>query len=240
MTQAFAAWQWFNACSCRVADGKGVLRLNLDETSLCLFQGEMKGHILDGRKRGRCEPTQKVSQGKRRCCLTHVGLVCDRSDIQPLLPQVLVGTEATFKASEMSRLVAASPPNVHLVRQRSAWNNAALMKRIIKLLAKALQPFLGSLQPILLLDAVRVHLVASVLGACVAAGIWPIVVPARMTWLLQPLDTHCFWSYKLALKKAYQDRRALVVDGRLSVMFFAVRVSRDAWCAAGPLVGGRI
>ena len=58
------------------------------------------------------EVLQNVSRAKQRTCLTHVAFICDRSDLQPLLPQVLIGNEATFKSREMGDLRAECPPNV--------------------------------------------------------------------------------------------------------------------------------
>jgi hypothetical protein len=157
------------------------------------------------------KPKQRVSRGMRRCCLTHVGLICDRPDLQPLLPQVVIGNMHTF---------LACPPNVFLLRQKSAWNNIDTMVHIISLLATVLQPYLGELQPIIFLDACRLHLASRVIAACHAAHIWLIVVPAQMTWLLQPLDTHTFFIYKLRLKEAYQAARAATEDGKLSISTF--------------------
>ena len=51
-------------------------------------------------------------------------------------------------------------------------------------------------------------LAARVLHACRAAGIWFIVVPPRLTWRLQPLDTHCFLPLKAMLHQLYQQARA--------------------------------
>jgi hypothetical protein len=152
-------------------------------------------------------PTQKVSRGKRRCCLTHVGLVCDSCEYQPLMPQYIVGNESTFLVRDEAALKAACPPNITLIRQKSAWNNAYLCTKIIRALGVALRPFLHSIQPILIFDAVPLHYHRSVLNACHAWHIWPIVVPARLTWLLQPLDTHFFYKYKISLKTRYQAAR---------------------------------
>jgi hypothetical protein len=53
-------------------------------------------------------------------------------------------------------------------------------------------PYKATVQPILFLDDVRFHTTAHVLRACATAGIWAVVVPALMTWILQPLDTDAF------------------------------------------------
>ncbi len=205
--EAHAAWQWWNFCDGRVPHGKSALRINLDETSVCIFQGDQKGNIFVSTKRPRQEPVQKVSQGKRRCCFTHIGVICDRPDLQPLLPQVIIGSEWAFKAGDMGALTVASPQNVHLVRQKSAWNNVEVMRRVVRLLAEAVRPYTHEVQPILFVDASRIHLADSVIAACASAKIWLIVIPAKTTWLLQPCDTHAFQAYKACLKKCYQDAR---------------------------------
>ena len=46
------------------------------------------------------EPHESASRAKRRACLTHVAFIRDRPDIQPLLPQVLIGNETTFPKSK--------------------------------------------------------------------------------------------------------------------------------------------
>jgi hypothetical protein len=193
--------------------GKAVLKVNLDETSVCLFQGDRKGNVfLSKRRVADVEPVQRVPRGRRRSCMTHIAFICDRQDIQPLLPQVIVGNEATFPAAAFGVLQAACPANVRLVRQRSAWNNEMLCAIVVRILALALRPFMHEFQPILLLDAVRLHTARAVLAACSACGIWLVLVPAKATWLLQPLDTHAFQRYKEHLRRAYQ--RARVDTGR--------------------------
>jgi hypothetical protein len=198
-------WRWWQACRSKVPDSKVLLRMNMDETSVCLYQGEGKGTVFASK--GRKPPVQKASRAKRRCCLTHVGLICDSAEFQSVMPQFIIGNEATFLVRDAAGLQAASPPNVILIRQKSAWNNSALCTQLIRVLGEALRPFLHRIQPVLLLDAVPLHYHRRVLNACNAWHIWPVVVPAKLTWLLQPLDTHFFYKYKMWLKSRYQDAR---------------------------------
>ena len=199
----------------------------MDETSVCLFQGGSKGNVIVRKRKitdqaldgaaASMEPAQKVSRSMRRTCMTHVAFVCDRPDIQPLLPQVVIGNEHTFPAAAFAGLLGRAPRNVHLVRQKSAWNNSALFVLLLKALAAVLAPYLGELQPILLMDACKVHSAQAVLRACWAGKLWPILVPARLTWLLQPCDTHAFLKYKEVLKAEYQKARASTSDGQLNI-----------------------
>ena len=179
-----------------------MLRINLDETSVCLFQGTGKGTVFFSRKRGPpgTEPVQLASTKKRRACLTHVAVVCDNPTLQPLLPQYVIGNLQTFLLREWRALLASCPDNVVLVRQKSAWVNIEVFVEIVNRLGVVLRPYLGSVQPVLLMDTCPVHLASRVVKACFASQLWPVFVPARLTWLLQPCDTHVFLQYKAKLK----------------------------------------
>ena len=77
-------------------------------------------------------------------------------------------------------------------RMAKGWNNAAEHAIIIRLLSLILAPVLDTLQPVLMFDAVRLHLADDVMTEMAVASLWYLVIPARLTWLLQPLDTHGF------------------------------------------------
>jgi len=204
-------WQWFNYAEALAAErGRSILRVNLDETSVCLFPGRSKGAVFVSPKRLREGGGQQVPKWKRRCCLTHVALVCDRPDVQPTLPQFVIGNERTLLVRDLAALRGSCPRNVTLVRQKSAWSSAAVTARIVRELAVAVgsvRARLGDFQLVLLLDAARIHYAPAVLRACRAVGVWLVIIPAKMTWLLQPLDTHAFAQYKAHLLKAYQAAR---------------------------------
>ena len=68
--------------------GKMPLRINTDETSICVFQGKRKGAVFVKKAR------QKVSKSQRRKNLTLLAFVCDRADIQPHLPQIIIGSSS--------------------------------------------------------------------------------------------------------------------------------------------------
>jgi hypothetical protein len=185
-----------------------MLRINLDETAICLYQGGGKGNVfLHKKDHGAEAAVERVSRGKRRTFLTHVAFVCDNAAIQAVLPQIVIGNEATLPAAALEALRSACPSNVRLVRQKSSWNDSRLCAIIVRILAFALRPFRDWFQPLLLLDAVRLHFAQVVLNACNNCGIWLLLIPAKTTWLLQPLDTHVFQSFKAFLRGAYQKAR---------------------------------
>ena len=50
-----------------------------------------------------------------------------------------------------------------------------------------------------LVGVLPAHLAAKVFRAATRCGIWVLVVPAKLTWLIQPADTHAFYKYKMYL-----------------------------------------
>ena len=213
--QAFATWQWSNYCHAQLPAGKRALRVNMDETAICLFQGGGRGNVFLSKTDHTV--VQNIPRGKRRAYLTHVAFVCDDMAIQAVLPQVIIGNEHTLPAHQLAALRAACPPNVHLIRAKSAWVNGRVSVHLMKLLAAALAPFMAAYQPILYFDAYKAHLEWAVFATCARLGLWAVVVPAKMTWLLQPLDTHVFLVYKICLQKAYQAARIRAANPDISL-----------------------
>ena len=80
---------------------------------------------------------------------------------------------------------------VDFVRAKSAWVNTAVMMNVLSRLKHSLAHIPNS-QVILLLDSHKAHLNKNVLELAVSLNIWVLVVPAKLTWLLQPLDAHVF------------------------------------------------
>ena len=100
-----AAWQWHNYLCSKVPGDKRVLRLNLDETSVCLFQGSRFGNLFINKA---TQPSVHVPHAKKRTYLSHVAIVCDDADVQKLLPQVIIGSSGD------KHRVIGRPPSARL------------------------------------------------------------------------------------------------------------------------------
>lgn len=143
--------------------------------------------------------------------MTHIGVICDRGDVQQMLPQVVIGNHNTFLARDVAALRSARPLNVRLLRQRSAWSNSRVTAALIRQIAATLAArgvLTENVQVVIIMDAVKLHYTREVLRACKAVHFWLIIVPALMTFLLQPLDTHTFAAYKACFQLAYQMARS--------------------------------
>jgi hypothetical protein len=195
-TKVFAAWQWYNYVEQQIEGNADLLRVNLDETSVCMYLGGRKGNVFMSRS----EPAvEHVRLGQRRAYMTHVAMICDNASVQPHLPQILIANERTLPLRMFADIRSRLPANVLLLRRSSAWNTSTLCAAIVRRLAAALAVHAARYQAVLLLDVHKCHLGAAMLAACRARGIWPLFVPPKVTWLLQPLDVYTFHQFKLFL-----------------------------------------
>ncbi len=210
-------WRWWNFLEHQVPAGKRLLRLNLDETAVRFYYKPRKGLVASlGRphRARRRVPLQQASRAMQRKALSHMAIVCDDSALQPLLPQVLIGNEHVLRAGDLARLRALVPRNVLIWRCKSAWANQATMRAVFRLLAAALAPH-PDVQPVLLMDALSVHTSETVIREASRLGIWTCVIPAKCTWLLQPLDTDAFATYKQYLRARYVELVSEDAQGEL-------------------------
>jgi hypothetical protein len=181
------------------------LFINLDETSVPLSFPTVKGMVVQRRWwKSPKAPGQNILRNMRRSAVTHVGLITHRTDIQAVSPQIFIGNEAIFTLGFLAATSHSRPTTVKFWRQKSSWNTSALMFRILEELASSLAAY-PDVQPILSLDVATIHLTKVVADQAKALGIWLFFVPAKCTWLLQPLDTHVFSPYKAFLRRKYRD-----------------------------------
>ncbi len=196
-------WRWFAWYRARVPEGQEALILNLDETSVRYFYEARKGLLAargPGAQPGR-QNLRNTSKAQQRRAFTHVAIICDDTEVQAQLPQVLLCSEQLLRRRDELALRGQLPPNVHLWRRPSGWVTKESFAQVMRLLGEVLARSWPGRPAILIMDAHRVHWSPSVLRACERAGVWVLIVPAVCTHFLQPLDTDCFARYKLALRQ---------------------------------------
>lgn len=211
-SEAHTFWKWLGFIR-QFAAPKEVLMLNLDETCIGRTTANVKGHVVTSRTPGQIlhrELVARTPSRHRRGIVTHIAIIANRTDVQPALPQIFVGNPQRFSLGLTAQLQHEAPANVHIWRQKSSYNNIETMCKVIDLLAVALQPWMASFQPILLLDMCFAHLGSRLTDHASQRGLWLLPVPAGLTYLIQPLDTHCFGLYKRRWRRAYQRLRQAV------------------------------
>ena len=117
---------------------------------------------------------------------------------------MLVGDKALRKQDEAA-IKASLPDNVYLLRQPSGWNNSHTQADIVTLTKNVLAPHLERYQVIWLSDACKSHMAQDVMTAILDVGFWYCILPANLTWLLQPLDVTTFVMFKRFLKNEFTE-----------------------------------
>ena len=82
------------------------------------------------------------------------------------------------------------------------------------------------LQIILLMDCAKQHIHTKISVAARRQKIWIVYVPAKLTWLLQPCDTHVFAAYKRQMQREYDDERASTSTGHVTYAAWMLAIAR--------------
>ena len=89
------------------------------------------------------------------------------------------------------------------------------MRRALTSLAKGLGPVLRERQVVLFLHVASAHIHATILAHARRLGIRLLFIPAGLTRVLQPLDTHVFAQYKRTLREKWREVRAASATGEV-------------------------
>ena len=214
--EAVGTWQWCNFLESLAPARKQVVRINLDETCCRLCSEATKGAVAVGRNRSRKEALvgeHKASLSARRMAVTLVASVCDDTEIQALLPQVILGNERVLSKGEAHRINAEPDARVYCVRQKSGWVNKVTLSKIIHLIGVALKLWQETRYFVLCVDACPCHCSVEVVRACNKAGLHVCYVAASMTSILQPCDTHVFARLKRFLRAGMETLRLQSATG---------------------------
>ncbi len=186
----------------------------MDETALAYHMLGLRGTVARN-LRGPLSPIDNAQLADLRGHVSLLACVTHDADVQPRLPQVLLGNEHKFTKQVLRQSAQRCPANVHMWRQKSAWNSHATMRRFICLLARCLGDLLQQRYVILVMDCAQCHLDNSIYMLARKRGIRLLYIPPRMTRFLQPCDTHVFAPLKAALRENWRRCKAQAPGGSM-------------------------
>ena len=131
--QAGAVWQWYHATRSAFPDGKPLLLINMDETSVCSFQGFVYGNVV-ARDKGDQRPQQNYDLGRRRTCMTHACFICNVFSLQHKMPHLIIMNDHLCNKTIFQQIARMAPPRVYVKHCKSAWMNEELMCILIRVL----------------------------------------------------------------------------------------------------------
>ena len=220
--EAMASWQWNNFLEFQAPWNQKIVHMNLDETSCRLCTETNKGAVAVGQNRSRKSALQgehRASLSARRAAVTLVATVCDDTEIQRELPQIVIGSEKVLLQTVCHTLNEDPVGRVYCLRQKTAWLNSRLLSStIIKLIGKSLEKFRSTHYFILNMDACPMHCTQEVARACNRAKLRLCLVPASMTGVMQVCDTHVFSQLKAFIRQGMERLRLDSVTGEASTL----------------------
>ena len=155
-------WHWIDYLVAEAkASGKEPLFLNLDETSISQWWSQPKGCVVS-RKRWRdgVPPKAGVPANRRRGAVTLCALITHKTDVQPFLPQLVLGNKRILPPSFCAE-VSAGP--VKFWSEASGWMTHAVLLRYLSLLTEVLDG-LPQYRPVLIMDCAPAHMSAEILA----------------------------------------------------------------------------
>ena len=227
--QALAVWQWSNFFHSHVHPAKTPVRINMDETAVRLCPSMRGGHLTKRAREQKRTPkslTMDVTRAQMRGSMSLLCFVTDDAAVQAALPQILL-VNKRFAPAHLAGAIRASvnPPAVVWIVDKS-WTTARLMHLVLAEVHKAFAPWRETHQIILSADAYRAHISPSVWRTAAGYGMMYLVIPAKMTWALQPCDTHVF--AKLKHRFAIEVQAAIVrtTDGKPTTAMVIAAIDR--------------
>jgi hypothetical protein len=225
--EAAIYWKSYNYYEAEArARGLPLVRINMDETAVPVVPPPLKGVVMRRWRNMRFARPGRFQAGrnKNRQYLTYVAFVSDDHDLNRHLPQVVIGRKTILLQRDFMRLFNLTPDTVYLHRSDSGWNTGPVLREIYILLAKILQEHRPDHAYVLAFDCAACHMHAGLWALLRARGIYPVLVPAKTTWLLQPLDVHCFRYFKERLRRRFYDSfserpAALTMDWFLPLLY---------------------
>ena len=203
--------RWLRWARSNVPATRPVVVVNMDETCLTNIKPR-KRCLLPGADHASAKRVRAaVSYGGPRTTL--LAAICDNVALQKVLPQWRLprtGKAKAFQAPTTAVYQEAGEP-LYTSYTTGSWLTQATMVPWLTSLRRAIHSVQPDAHIVLCLDVCSVHTSERVMIHARDLGIRLVFIPASLTWLLQPLDTHIFVIFKRLLRKYMFD--ALAVKG---------------------------
>ncbi len=217
--QAMIYMRWVRFAVDVVLEGRSFVVINMDETSIHTVKDTGQG--LKSRSKPEHSVTYRRRDAEDRSDVktTLLATVCDAAGLQPFLPQVLLPKYTRN----------AAPPRTMLAEYASTgspleyWHGTAGMATttVIKRWATRMRSIIHSFDPeawiLLIWDCSQTHLNLEVASHLRRLGILVIMVPAKLTWLLQVCDVCVFRELKTRMRMQKSCHRLSADHGQLNV-----------------------
>ena len=211
--------QWIQYILHNILADQSYILINVDETSLQNDYLQRTGYVVEmtGKERSAAGCFfQKVTIADTRSHITLVAAISARPGIQHRFPQILIPNDSKITHAERDLYKALQFP-IEVILGEHGWVNSDVMKKLLTRYRRAVREIDPTARLVLLMDSASQHISNDVLKHAQWLGVILILIPGKLTWLLQPLDVSVFRPFKAALKKRLLDNRKDDPNGLVSM-----------------------
>jgi hypothetical protein len=197
--------EWLRKC---VLGDRETVFVNLDETAVAKQMPARCGYVcnvngtLDGDWHAR------ITTRDTRSHATLMAAVCDDVLLQKHLPQLLLTKDKTLTRAEKTALAHLALP-IRWLSGSTGWMTSSILKQIFTIYRREIRVFRPNAEIVMVFDVASQHVTREVFMHLNRLNLHTLLIPAGMTWLLQPLDTHVFSTLKRSLHDRQTRGRAL-------------------------------
>ena len=218
--QALTYLQWVRYAFETVLNGRSYVVLNMDETSLSSVEGQGKG-MRTCRRASRGRPTVRHGDvaDRSNTKTTLLATVCDNRDLQPYLPQIVLAryTQNATPPAHLVNACARSGEPLEYWHRTRGFATSAIFKKWAVRMHSIVHSFNPDAWILLVWDCSQTHLNEDVARYLRRLGILVLLIPAKLTWLLQILDVCVFKALKTQIRIEKTSMRCMDPEGRLRV-----------------------
>ena len=172
--------------------------LNMDETNLTNLTDCQRGYVFSSSRPRRKQQPHSRNKDRTNSKVTLLGVIADQPELQPHLPQVILPryTSHAVPPRAQLQLYALQGYPMQFWHGTAGSTTPHIFKEWILRVRRAVHSFNPALWIVLLVDCHSSHLDQRVVAQLRAMKILAVFIPAKMTWLLQPLDVCVFGPLK--------------------------------------------
>jgi len=190
--------------------------INVDETALPYFTGGRPGfRMKTSEKQLKDRMVEQSSLSLRRCHCTLISAVSTDPAVQKVLPQILLPNFARQKKAWRRASLIESHTGVRIMLGTNGWSTCKSMRDYFKII-KATVCDITSKPIVMVMDCHPSHIATSTIHWLSRQKWHTLLIPAKLTYLLQPLDACVFRRFKHALFVEHAKQKARTTDGTQS------------------------
>lgn len=182
--------------------------VNVDETSVSLLTETNNGYVSEVlRVAGRCQNKRPAKADRTNTKTTLMGVVADQGALQSYLPQVIMPryTQNARPPAWLRAAYARQGFPLQFWHGTTGASTPTTFRRWINVLRGAVHSFNSDAWILLIMDCHSSHLDLNVIQHLGRLGILTVIIPAKLTWLLQPLDVYVYADLKRTLRHHLAD-----------------------------------